>query len=104
MIIKNATTMYEFTKSSDEGGRFAKLHEPSPASLKAYPPSALPNDPGLEPPLGYSINALEPVGTQQEIERSLKSLPADVAPSEALSSPVVSETVRRQDRSDLEDL
>jgi hypothetical protein len=59
----------------DEGGRWAKPSmvvgtTPTPQYPGAAPAWA--HDPsGVEPPLNYQIDALEPVGTFQEIQKSL---------------------------------
>jgi hypothetical protein len=62
MIIKNASTMYQFAKAEDEkGGRWSKESQVTDATNpRAYPPASLPNDDtGLEPPLGIDINFVD---------------------------------------------
>ena len=64
---------------SELGGRFAK---PKPLMSGQVPmqPEGSPwaQDPvGLEPPLGYSVEEMEPVGAPHEIERSIAALEAE---------------------------
>jgi hypothetical protein len=76
------TTYHQLAGVDQElGGRFAKadvvagaepaVHYPAQPALSPWSGSA---DPGLEPPTGIDINALEPVGTPAEIARSLEAL------------------------------
>jgi hypothetical protein len=63
----------------DAGGRYAEINKSSvtgSAPTRPYPPAAHHQiDPsGIEPPLNYDINAVEPTGTHKEIEASLKAL------------------------------
>jgi hypothetical protein len=74
-VLKNdrASTYLAHTHA-EEGGRFAKpVNVIGETPVPQYP--AGPNwahDPsGVEPVLDYSIDALEPVGTAQEIQKSL---------------------------------
>lgn len=81
------TTYHQFsqTDADNAGGRYAKLHPPTNASSpNPYPPQP-PNSPfhhdpvPKEEPLGYSVDAHEPVGTAKEIEASLAEQMAPVA-------------------------
>jgi hypothetical protein len=84
----NSSTLSQFTVAelADEGGRFAKQSQVNGTKpITEYPrlpsdsfpaqASAVPN----EPPLGFSVDAMEPLGTQAEIERSLRSLSTNEA-------------------------
>jgi hypothetical protein len=56
------------------GGRFAKAdYVVGEEQVPIYPvgPAWTRNDPGLEPPLGYSVHDLEPCGTPAEVQVSL---------------------------------
>ncbi len=75
----------------DRGGRFALASKKPIGAPVAYPqlPESSPwsNDPvGDERPLGFEIDAMEPVGTEAEITRSIAGTPL-TAPTE--SSPAV---------------
>ena len=87
------STYHQFSSQTDDdkGGRWAKNSPIIDATLPgAYPAAAVPNaDTGLEPPLGYSIDDHEVVGTPAEVEASLKSLPGVVAPTEIVPFSVV---------------
>jgi hypothetical protein len=69
------------------GGRFAEVERPMMVGAEpvpAYPGSGGPwNDPVIrmmhEPPTGFAVDAQEPTGTAQEIERSLSAL-AETSP------------------------
>ena len=69
------------------GGRFAEVERPMMVGAEpvpAYPGSGGPwNDPFIrmmhEPPTGFAVDAQEPTGTAQEIERSLSAL-AETSP------------------------
>jgi hypothetical protein len=82
-----------FAKADYVSGQEAAVHYPRAAGPWADPVQAPP-----EPPLNYEINALEPVGTAVEIERSLEELAAPLAPaeiipgSEAVIYPAAAET------------
>jgi hypothetical protein len=57
------------------GGRFAGLRGKVVGAMARYP-SASPHqgaDQAVEPPLGYDVSAVEPVGSAAEIEASLRS-------------------------------
>jgi hypothetical protein len=91
---KNATTYHQFAETDETpGGRYARLHPPIPASPKAYPKAAAwcGQDQLVEPPLGFSVEAIEPVGTVKEIEASLAE---QMAPT-ALSAVVETEAQPR---------
>jgi hypothetical protein len=85
-LARKASTYHQLAEASaDElaGGRFAKATNKQTvvgSSPISYPrqPSTSPwfNDPvPPEMPLGYDINAMEPVGERHEIEKSLKTSP-----------------------------
>ena len=98
-----ATTYHRQAQVAQElelGGRFGKAKvvvgtEPT----VQYP--RLPSGPWAdpvrvpdEPPLGFSVNDLEPTGEPFEVERSLANLAASPeAPTSAATSPTVVETV-----------
>jgi hypothetical protein len=72
---------------SDEGGRFAKpMNVVGVKPVPEYPagPNWSPQAVGVEPPLGFSIDEMEPVGRQDEIEASIEKL--ERAQTEALAS------------------
>jgi hypothetical protein len=83
------------------GGRFAELarreRDAKPAVIGLDPAAQYPRQPGdspwagdavgVEPPLGYSIQDMEPVGEAHEIEASLAALPE--APLDGCSSSIV---------------
>ena len=82
----------------DNGGRFSKL---TPATITGSTPSPqYPQQPANSPwhhdlvaatePLGFSVDAMEPVGTQAEIEASLK--PASIPHVAALPHTEVDRT------------
>jgi hypothetical protein len=58
------------------GGRFAKPKPLIGGSVPMQPEgSPWASDPvGQEPPLGFSVEAMEPVGNPHEIERSLRAM------------------------------
>jgi hypothetical protein len=60
------------------GGRFAIGAQQPVTQVPRQPPhSPWHHDPvGLEPPLGYSIDQMEPVGTPAEVEASIRQLEA----------------------------
>lgn len=79
------------------GGRFKRLAAipvtgvPTIPTLPASSPWSVPDPTGIEPPLGVDIGAMEPTGTEQEIQRSLASLdhPAPTrAPTSAPDQPL----------------
>jgi hypothetical protein len=85
--LRNDTYHGRASHDLELGGRFAAINKPSiiGAASAKYPklPSSSPwsADPvPPEEPLGFEINALEPVGTAAEIEASLgeAAAPADV--------------------------
>jgi hypothetical protein len=80
----NLTTLSQFAESeaNAEGGRHSRRSQIVGTRVAAEYPR-LPADsfpaqasavPNTEPALGFSIDAMEPLGTQAEIERSLRSL------------------------------
>jgi hypothetical protein len=100
VIIKNASTLYQFAKAEDEekGGRYARQSPTTDASNpRAQPPSAEWTRQDLKvpncEPLGYSINDQEPVGTPAEVRASIEALqaPALHSPSVALPEEGMSE-------------
>ena len=86
-IVKNDSYFARQSNAADDaGGRFAKL---TPATITGstlapqYPslPANSPwhHDPvAATEPLGFSVNAMEPVGTQAEIEASIPTLNSPV--------------------------
>jgi len=84
-VLKNdrrvASTYLDHTHS-EEGGRFAKPTNVIGATPTPQYPAG-PNwsaDPtGVEPPLGFDVNAVEPVGEQFEIERHLTGATASAS-------------------------
>jgi hypothetical protein len=84
---------------SEEGGRYAKPQTVIGATPTVQYPMAAPNwsvDPtGVEPPLGFDVNTVEPCGEKFEIEAlgdgeavaQSSPLAAAVAPSEVHASP-----------------
>ena len=79
-------------------GRFAKIEASIVTGVPAIPtqPASSPwhHDPvPIEPPLGINIDAMEPTGTAQEIERSIHNLSEPpVAPAADTPSATVVET------------
>jgi hypothetical protein len=89
-VLKNdrAPTTYHQLAGVDQalegGGRFGRVeyitgNEPSVCYSAASAPWADGPQPGLEPPFPVDISVVEPVGTAQEIERSLSAL-AETSP------------------------
>jgi hypothetical protein len=80
--VRSGSTFLDHTHS-DEGGRFAKPTIVIGSDGAAQYPMAAPNwsaDPtGVEPPLGFDVNAVEPVGEQFEIERHLTGATASAS-------------------------
>jgi hypothetical protein len=77
------------------GGRFGALAKPVVTGTAPYPmlPASSPwsVDPvPTEPPLGFSVDAREPVGTAAEIERSW----VELAPADAVSVQPIAERRR----------
>jgi hypothetical protein len=91
----NATTYHAMANlDTSLGGRFGKADivtgdEASPQYPRLPASSPWAGDPvPPEEPLGLDVNAMEPVGTPTEIERSLASLVGVEAPMSAAASPV----------------
>jgi hypothetical protein len=64
------------------GGRFAVSSKPVTEVPRQPAHSPWHHDPvGLEPPLGYSVDEMEPVGTPAEVEASIRQLEAATRPA-----------------------
>ena len=98
-VMKEAATFHERAQAEigSEMGRFKSLNKQTVVgasggpSYPAQPETSFwrSDDTGQEPALGFSINELEPVGTRQEVERSLDragtppTVPVEKLPSAA---------------------
>jgi len=90
-VLRNDTYLSRAASEIEPGGRFAKLHSPTitgalpgPQVPQQPPTSPFHHDPvGSEPPLGFAVDEMVPVGTEVEIERSIAALdePASHAPA-----------------------
>ena len=103
-VLRNDTLFSRQQHTPDDaGGRYAKLtpatitgSTPSPQYPKQPANSFWSHDPvAATPPLGFSVDAMEPVGTPAEIEASLPTLNSPVvrAPPAAVEDRGVGEPV-----------
>jgi hypothetical protein len=80
-------TLHGRTQTDDRGGRYAAMGKPvitgsTPGPQYPKLPSnnsfgeGLDQVTGIEPPLGFDVNEMEPCGTEAEIQRSLSATPA----------------------------
>ncbi|MGA8698338.1 MAG: hypothetical protein WB689_31780 [Xanthobacteraceae bacterium] len=90
MTADNKSTYATFTEAfadEDRGGRF-KTGQPTTVvgatSVPNYPtgPAWRADPTGVEPPLNYSVDALEPCGEAHEVRQSLEAKQSEVAPPE----------------------
>jgi hypothetical protein len=84
-------------------GRFAKAAQVTAAEAAPEAFAAADwtrQDPGLEPPLNYSIDAMEPTGTCKEIERSRASAGSSTEHDDKSASATPSGDVVRSARDD----
>jgi hypothetical protein len=83
--VRSGSTFLDHTHD-DEGGRFAKSRTVIGSEATAQYPMVGPNwanDPtGVEPPLGFDVNAIEPVGEYGEIQASLIAVDDPAKPEE----------------------
>jgi hypothetical protein len=91
-VLLNDTYHSRATVDADApGGRF-KASNKTPVSPTEYPaaagPWSDPVEPGIEPPLGYSVDEVEPVGEYHEIQASLAATAC--APEESCVDPSLS--------------
>jgi hypothetical protein len=107
-VLRDTSTYHQraqWEADQEHGGRFKELGEARVTGVPEYPaqpptsPWAGPDLVPPEPPLGFDVNALEPVGTPIEVAQSLAG---QMAPTTDAPSIVVVETDARprQERDD----
>jgi hypothetical protein len=73
--------------SPSPGGRFATLALPTVEVPRLPEGSPWHHDAvGVEPPLGFSVNAMEPVGEPHEVEAAARRLEAAAGPAAPISA------------------
>ena len=90
---RDASTFSQFATSeaNADTGRYAQINKAAVVGATPKQPDyAAPNwanDPtGVEPPLGFDVNEIEPVGRQDEIEASIQRLELERAATQGLPS------------------
>ena len=104
-VIRNDRTTYlDFAQADADlaaSGRFAATVATPVAGVPRYPalPASSPwaSDPvPSEPPLGHCVDAMEPIGTDAEIERAAQLLAGEAEPAPALERGVRANQFRRR--------